>query len=105
MLACERFRRAGPAQKTNGAILLRGPPWQTATCRGPESGSFFGHESIALTNDHSRKRCLPPLGPRLGERYSPTSATRRSMTLVCVGPVFSRPPACWKNEYESLMAR
>src|SRR5690606_20028099 len=34
-----------------------------------------------------------------------TSPTRRSITLVWVGPVLSRPPVCSKNGYELLIAR
>lgn len=34
-----------------------------------------------------------------------TSAMRRSMTLVCVGPVLRSPPAASKKGYELLIAR
>ncbi len=81
-----------PARREAGCRLrdaggeMRAPGWQTASSRGPESGSFFGPRHLALAQTPSRKRCLTPWR---SERSRRAGTSRRSVW----GTVIPGPPA------------
>ncbi|MEZ6070226.1 MAG: DUF1598 domain-containing protein [Pirellulales bacterium] len=77
----ERRNAARRRRQAGRCVATRGSNWRTGSGGGTESSWWSWPRGDVANHDVARS----------------TSATRRSQTLVCVGPVLIRPPVAAKN--------